>query len=359
MADAFFQQAVELIESYRAAGCYPDAAYAVFTRDEILLRGACGEADANTWFDFASLSKLFTTTAVLLLAEQGAFALADTLAPLLPQTAEYPVLQQRLGEITLTQLLTHTSGLLPWYPFYTQGGPFYPLLAKVLAENPAQSGMRYSDLNFILLGKLVEQATGLPLPQALVQLGLSTQQQGPLYFTKDTPVPARLRGPGRIAIGCFGNGVEEKMCADRGLAFDGFRSKWQPVTGQANDGNCWYYFGGVSGHAGLFGPADALVALGRRYLCAQSGLLVQAMQDVGVGRGLGFECDAKYPDGCGHTGFTGTSLWLSPVHGVGMALLTNRLAVPGQTAAPDLTVCRTQVHEAVLRAFLARQAKGE
>jgi len=90
-----------------------------------------------------------------------------------------------------------------------------------------------------------------------------------------------------------------------------------------------------------------------------TGLLVRAMRDVGVGRGLGFACDAKYPDGCGHTGFTGTSLWLSPAHGIGMALLTNRLAVPGQTTPPDLTACRTQVHEAVLRAFLARQAKGE
>ncbi len=90
-----------------------------------------------------------------------------------------------------------------------------------------------------------------------------------------------------------------------------------------------------------------------------TGLLVRAMRDVGVGRGLGFACDAKYPDGCGHTGFTGTSLWLSPAHGIGMVLLTNRLAVPGQTTPPDLTACRTQVHEAVLRAFLARQAKGE
>ena len=72
------------------------------------------------------------------------------------------------------------------------------------------------------------------------------------------------------------------MCAARVLVFEGFRSKQQPVIGQANDGNCWYYFGGVSGHAGLFGPADALVALGRRYLCAQSGLLVQAMAKLGV-----------------------------------------------------------------------------
>ncbi len=340
------QELAARMEQARGSGLFADAAYAVFDRERLLLSGSCGRASADTWFDLASVTKLFVSTAILELAEQGALGLEQPVTELLTPAREDPALQKRLSGIRVRQLLTHSSGLLPWYPFYTRQEPFYAVLAELLAQPPLP-GMHYSDLNFMLLGRIAAEQYGAALPRALELAGL-TGPDGPRFFPKGEHAQAALAAQGRIAVSSYGNGIEEQMCAERGLAFAGFRSQAAPICGEANDGNCWYAFGGVSGHAGLFAPVSALVGLGQRYL-QSGGLLAQAMQDTGNGRGLGFEIDAKFPDGCGHTGFTGPSLWLSPHSGLGMAILANRLAFPGQKQAPDLTEFRRTTHELVLR----------
>ena len=224
---------------------------------------------------------------------------------------------------------------------------FFRVIIPLIQPALVSLTMHYSDLNFMLLGRIAAEQYGAALPRALELAGL-TGPDGPRFFPKGEHAQAALAAQGRIAVSSYGNGIEEQMCAERGLAFAGFRSQAAPICGEANDGNCWYAFGGVSGHAGLFAPVSALVGLGQRYL-QSGGLLAQAMQDTGNGRGLGFEIDAKFPDGCGHTGFTGPSLWLSPHSGLGMAILANRLAFPGQKQAPDLTEFRRTTHELVLR----------
>lgn len=330
-----------LVEQYHHDGYFSDASYAVFDREQTLHQGCCGFAKTDTWFDLASLTKLFVSTAALILVERKELSLTATAGELLSEDSG---LRRRLDQINLESLLTHTSGLIPWYPFYTQKDPFFHALGRVLSGKEPLSGMHYSDLNFMLVGKMIEQVINRDLPQALTELGLCAEE-GPCYLPAGCKKREQLLA--KLAVSSYGNAVEERMCAERGLFFGGFRDRGLPVLGQANDGNCWYYFGGISGHAGLFAPVDALVKLGRRYLNG-SGIFTQATKDTGVVRGLGFEVDGKYPQGCGHTGFTGTSLWVSPNNGVGMAILANRLAFPGQTAPKDLTKFRREAHQCVL-----------
>ncbi len=348
MTQISFLETDKLIEQYHQKEYFPDASYAIFSTDKILHQGVCGRAASDTWFDLASLTKLYTSTAVLKLINQGDVTLKDSPADRLPIRKEYLALYELLKPVTIEELLTHTSGLLPWFPFYTQKKDFYPVLEDLLIREPRLEGMNYSDINFILLGKIIEQCLNCNLPEALSKLGLS-MPEGPAYFPAGDPLQRRLLEEDKIAISSYGNGIEEKMCADRSLSFAAFRSSSIPVIGQPNDGNCWYYFRGISGHAGLFAPVSALVKLGQLYLSSNDPLLKEAMEDRGMGRGLGFEVDEKYPMGCGHTGFTGTSLWLSPQNGVGAAMLTNRLAYEGGQQAKDLSIFRKEFHRSVLK----------
>ncbi|MDL2293906.1 beta-lactamase family protein [Ruminococcaceae bacterium OttesenSCG-928-D13] len=352
MEESVFAPVAGILRQYHEAGFFPDAAYAVFNSSgTILYRGTCGQAQNGSWFDLASLTKLFTSTAVLALVQKGALRLDDTAAGLLREAlcgGAYTVLRQRLEHVTLQMLLTHTSGLIPWFPFYAQPKPFWAALEDVLAANEPLPGMHYSDLNFMLLGKILEEQTHQGLEQVFAEMGEALLPGADMAFLPPKSLLAkRLVQAGRVSVCGYGNPIEEAMCAERGLAFSGFRPKGAAVTGQANDGNCWYYFNGVSGHAGLFAPVDTLVRLGRLYLASKDAVFLRAMQDWGMGRGLGFEVDEKFPEGCGHTGFTGTSLWISPAHGVGMAILTNRLA-RRDAAAQDLNGFRKAVHTQVL-----------
>ena len=135
------------------------------------------------------------------------------------------------------------------------------------------------------------------------------------------------------------------MCADRGFVFHGFRSHDTTVMGQPNDGNAFYYFHGISGHAGLLGTVDGVARLGQFYLEKKNRWFRQALppQPGCEGRCLGFHTGVPFPRGCGHTGFTGTSIWIDSQTDSGMVILTNRLMCGG-TVAPDLTEFRLMMH---------------
>lgn len=343
-----FEELSAHLERHRRAGDFPDAVCAVFSAEETLYAAGFGGAGTGTWFDLASLTKLFTSTLLLGFVESGSVRLEDDAAGLLGRETLPPALGRALSGVTLERLLTHTSGLLPWYPFYTRSEPFYTVLDALVAENGLPEGMRYSDLNFMLAGRIARRAADCPLPEAFRRAGISTAAEGPVFLPRGSAAAAQLRAGRHLAVSSYGNGEEERMCAQRGLAFSGWRSRDRAIVGEANDGNCWYAFGGISGHAGLFAPVEALVRLGQFYLKA-GGVFARATEDAGAGRGLGFELGDKYPRGCGHTGFTGTSLWLSREEGVGAAILTNRLAQPGQETPPDLTDFRREAHLCVLR----------
>ncbi len=306
---------------YQARGYFPSAAVDVFDAEGALYRAAYGEATVESLFDVASLTKLATATQVLLLAETGRFSIDDGILAHLPGITDWPVLRERLAAVRIRDLLTHTSGLIDWYPIYAQQGDLYAVLDRILPQYPPCEGMVYSDLNFMLLGRLVEATVGEPLARCVAMLGIPG-----LGYRPDEARP--------IVPSSYGNPIEEEMCARRGIFFSGWRAH-RPIRGQANDGNAFYAFGGVAGHAGLFADVAAYEALGRRYLNSLRGLLREAMKEQTSGRGLGFQLGEMYPRGCGHTGFTGTALYLSPELGIGAVAFTNRLFYPD--ANPNAT----------------------
>lgn len=274
----------------------------------------------NTLFDIASISKLFTTTAAMILYEQGQFELDDPVAKYIPAFA-----QNGKSEVTIRQIMTHTSGFKPWIPLYTMGDSRKERMQMVFSEplqNEPGTNYTYSDLNMITLGALVERLSGQRL-DAFVKdhitkpLGMKNTMYNP---------PASLKH--RIAA------TEYQPQTNRGL-----------VWGQVHDENAWS-LDGVAGHAGVFSTAKDLAIFahmmlqggeykGTRILQPETvDLLVknQIPQFSGDDHGLGWELNQGwYMDALsgkstmGHTGFTGTSIVVSPKNDTIAILLTNRV----------------------------------
>lgn len=338
-----------LCEDYRARGYFPSAVVSVFNSQKTLHRAAYGgnqmeqgyrPVNTDTVYDVASLSKIATATQILQLIDQGALALETKVSAVLPAIAMRPRLSERLKDVTIYQLLTHFSGIIDWYPFYVQvGRDFYDVFESFIGDTPVMQKTVYSDMNFMLLGKVLEAVRQKSLPQCLADLKRQLGATHLEYLCKDTE---------NMAPSSYGNGIEEGMCAERGLVFDGFRSKAEPVLGSVNDGNAHYFFGDVAGHAGVFADVDAYERIGRLYLTSDSALLARSMTEQEEGRGLGWQVEPSlFPEGCGHTGFTGTSIWVSKAHDLGVILFTNRLFYPERN--PNATnECRRALHQAVL-----------
>lgn len=328
----------ELLRKAVRDGYFPSAVVSVFGKGGTLFRRCLGDARETTLFDVASLTKIATATQVLRCAEQGAYRLEDSITSLMPETLGDRELEARLQGVTLFHLLTHTSTLPDWYPTYADGRDFPVMFKAAVFSKPPQEGMVYSDLNFILLGKLLERFRGKPLSRALQDDLVKPLGLGRMQYHPDPNEDIAPTG--------YGNPSEEAMCLGLGLPYSRFRPH-EALRGQVHDGNAWYYFGGAAGHAGIFADAAALENLGRFYLNSQSPLLRASMREQAPGRGLGWQVGELYPQGCGHTGFTGTSLYLSPALGLGCVLLTNRLYYKEGNDKPTNDIRRA------LHAFLA------
>ena len=271
----------------------------------------------DTIFDAASLTKVVATTAsVMKLFEDGKIRMND------PVTKYLPEFQGGNSSITVRHLLTHFSGLRPdvdleprWAGYETG----VKLAMKDIPVAPPGTRFIYSDINFILLGEIVHRVSGQTLPEfarrhIFLPLGMKTSMFQP---------PARLRP--RIAPTELVDGV-----ILRGVVHD-------PTT---------RYMGGVAGHAGLFTTAEDLsrfaeMILGggeRNNVRIFNPLVVrkfstpQSPADQPILRGFGFDIDSPFsgnrgelfPIGSyGHTGFTGTSLWMDPVSDTYVILLAN------------------------------------
>ncbi len=316
----------------------------------------------ETIFDLASLTKVVATLpAVLLLVGDGALTLDDPVGRILPEfgTGGWK------GDATIRRLLSHSAGLPAWLPLYLdQVGPERYLTAIAQTQPVARPGNQivYSDLGFMLLGEVVRRVSGQDFArfvaaEVFAQLGLRA--------TMFTP-PASLRV--RIAATERGNQTEIGMCGERAASFPDWRR--DVIWGEVNDGNSFYGLGGVAGHAGLFGTATDLARYGQLWL--QNGvwdgrrvlteaLVGEATRKQAPGRGLGWRLPDPTPNdhgaadpgsvlgpgAYGHTGFTGTSLWVDPAQGLVVVLLTNRLH---PVARPEIEVIRPAFHAAVAAA---------
>lgn len=295
----------------------------------------------NDLFDLASLTKVVgTTTAVMLLADQGLIKVDDPVGKYLPAFGTGDKKQ-----ITIRHLLTHTAGLITWYPLFYRAQTkqeAYRLIDELPLAFPVGKQRRYSDLGFILLGEIIEKVSGMPLDQfdkknIFIPLGMHHTTYNPLAsgFTK-------------FAATSHGNPYETRMVHDTSLGFV-FKeidpSQWNgwrtyTLRGEVNDGNAWYALKGVSGHAGLFSTIDDLQKLvdmlinggkvkGKQFISAKTIQLFLTQDDFK--NGLGWMMDASDsfmkngPEGTfGHTGFTGTSIAVVPSLKLSVVLLINR-----------------------------------
>jgi CubicO group peptidase (beta-lactamase class C family) len=307
--------------------------------------------DNGAIFDLASLTKLFVSTALLVLFDRRAFSLDDALAGVIP---EFGGPNPRRGAVTFRQLLTHTSGLPAHVDFRDEPGR-EAIIARVCAMPLAYTpGTRvvYSDLGFMLAGEALMRLSGLPLQDAVRTLVLE-----PLDASSVGYKPPRQ--------------LHERIVATEDDAWRGL------LRGQVHDENCWA-MGAVSGHAGLFGCASDVAQLGRLYRGAgavgPSRILLRATANAAIReqacaederRGLGWalksgdhlSCGAKFSwDSFGHTGYTGTSLWVDPQRALIVALLTNRVQL---TRDPEpIRALRAAVNDAVVKDIESAAGNG-
>jgi len=332
----------KVVEKAIQEGQIPGAVVLVGNHEQVLYRKAFGyrslvpekqSMTEDTIFDVASLTKVVaTTTAVMQLVEKGKLRLED------PVAGYWPAFKANGKRyITVRQLLTHTSGLRPDLSlkrgWYGNGAA----LKKIIAERPVASpGKRviYSDINFEVLGELVRRVSGKPLDiycneHIFKPLGMKD--------TVFTPPPA-LRD--RIAPTEYLHEPSGKI-----------------LCGEVHDPTA-YRMGGVAGHAGLFSTADDLSLFARMLLDGGSygGVRILNPRTVekmttpqtplhkGPLRGLGWEINSPaphkrtlFPRGSyGHTGYTGTSLWIDPDSRTYVIILTNRVHPDGKGDACPL-----------------------
>jgi CubicO group peptidase (beta-lactamase class C family) len=312
-------------------------------------------------FDIASLTKIFATTyGLMALHSDGKIELDD---PVINYFSEFDKPGHR--DITIRHLLSHTSGLVQWYPTYYVADNAAER-RSFTANHPLQGApgenRRYSDLGFMLLGDITEQAAGVPMSEYLDQriyskLGLNSTRFTP---NNQTAVP--------IVSTSHGNPFENKMVYDPdfGYSVDIDPDSWTgwreyTLKGEVSDGNAYYSHSGTAGHAGLFSTAEDLYTLLRLVINGgvhQGELIIrpetieQFTTEDQFRNGLGWAMEPsilnakELPSGSvGHTGFTGTNFVVSITDGLLYILLTNRQHVGVDSVGhyPNLRSLREEI----------------
>ncbi|MGH9389589.1 MAG: serine hydrolase, partial [Vicinamibacteria bacterium] len=351
-----------VVERAIAGGAAPGAVVLVARRGKIVLDQAFGrmtyEKDAarvtpDTLYDVASLTKVVvTTTLTMILYERGLLDLESPVVRYLPEFQG-----EGKDEVLVKDLLAHSGGLLWWTDLFRKfegktaaeaKRGYLSSIYEMPLDYPPRSKMVYSDLGILLLGEILERVTGKDLEvlakeEVLDPLGMNEAMYRP---------PASLRT--RIAP----------------TEVDPWRGRL--VNGEVHDENA-FGLGGVAPHAGLFATARSLGAFaqmmlnggaygGRRLLEAGTiGLFTRRANLVpGSSRALGWDTRSEpssagalfSASSFGHTGFTGTSLWIDPERELFAILLTNRVHPTREN--PKITELRPAFHDAVVEAIVTQ-----
>ncbi|MCT1904374.1 serine hydrolase domain-containing protein [Oceanobacillus sojae] len=304
------------------------------------------KANQNPLFDIASLTKIITTTGTLRLITEKKLHLNTPLRDILPLQENL----KKIENITVKELLTHSSGLRAWFPFYSlETRDFIEALsAGIDLFHHSDKNYVYSDLNFMLLGEIIQSASNMNLSDFVKEkiakpLHCESLSYGPIN-PKKRAVPTEL-----------GNLTEKGMVQERHLSFEGWRPFGQPIQGEVNDGNAYYFFNGIAGHAGLFGNVHDMERILNLYLKGghlkgerfiDYNLVRLSLSHLAGNRGLGWHSGEPFPTGFGHTGFTGTSIWLDRNYGLTGVILTNRLNVDSPKNINDY---RMDIHQEILK----------
>jgi CubicO group peptidase (beta-lactamase class C family) len=281
-------------------------------------------------YDLASLTKpLVTAFLAVYLLEKKQWRLQDEVRRFIPN---FPL------PITLEQLLTHSAGLPAWHPFYL----YRPLsdLAQISAlKNIAASGVQvlYSDIGYILLRLLLEKISGREFKKMAFEVIFEPLKLQDTFFLVPDPEKARC-APTEI-----GNLYERSMCrSEHEEAAACFSWRTRLLQGEVHDANS-FYSNGSAGNAGLFANARDLFVLSREFFPQTATLLKSDSIRFfwqnrtpwsDLHRSIGFKLNSSKPTSAGsaiskqaigHSGFTGTSLWLEPETQRQWIILTNRI----------------------------------
>ena len=336
-------------------GIYPGAVVVIGRRDSVLYARGYGHftwspssaipsPDSTLW-DIASITKVVgTTSAAMRLVDSGHLHLDASVRQYLPRFSG-----GAKNRVTVRMLLDHTSGLRAYVPFFKQArsreAAISLLYSEELVRNPGEKPV-YSDLNAILMGLLLERVSQAPLDRLVVRevfepLQLSGMMYRPGAVARRRTVPTALwRG--------------------------------HPVQGQVNDPNA-VVFGGAAGHAGIFSTGMDLAHYAQVWLRNGVGphgqwvspSTIRQFLTRGVNSGprlLGWdtpELDGKQPSlfgtlispaAYGHTGFTGTEIWIDPAHDLFLVFLTNGTFAPkASNSHHALRTVRTSLSDAAIR----------
>ena len=340
------RSAADILEASIHDGYPPGATLALVDEGGTLARISGGwacvvgervETTRETIYDLASLTKVVVTvTLSLVLVEQGSWSVDDPVSRWLPGFPR--------DDLTLRQLLTHTSGLVPHREFYRRGFGVDVIRPAVFAEarSAVPGPVDYSDLGSMLAGWAIERCADERLDRLF-----AARVAVPLGMTR-----TRFRPPAEARAGIAATELDGDQRLQPGL-----------VWGEVHDGNAWA-LGGIAGHAGLFAPAAdlerfvrALLRPDRHPVLSAASVAEMTRRHAGAPpdvRALGWRLDAgewgAWPKSTyWHTGFTGTSILVAPEVGLGVILLIGGVhPVRRLEAQEDL---RRRVHRTIAEAL--------
>jgi CubicO group peptidase (beta-lactamase class C family) len=323
----------------------------IFFQRHFGCRAICPEPQplaTDTLYDLASLTKpLVTAFLAVYFIEKKQWRLDDEVRRFFPACAL---------PITLEQLLTHSAGFQPWHPFYLYR-PLEDLSQIASLKDTAKPGTRvvYSDIGYILLKHLLEKVSGAGFQELAAQVIFVPLDLRATFFQ----VPSQQKP--RCAPTEIGNRYERNMTGGEHEAAAA-RFPWRSdlICGDVHDANS-FYAGGSAGNAGLFSSAVDLFKMGREFFPASATLLKAESIALfwqnrtpwdALGRTIGFQLNkspgssggkALAPGAIGHSGFTGTSLWLEAEGERQWILLTNR--VHPRVKKTNFNAVRRKLHQ--------------
>lgn len=368
-----------LIEKAIADKQFPGAVVLVGRGDQMLYRKAFGFKTyspaapviaTDTVFDLASLTKpVVTATLIMQLVERGELRLTDPIGKYLPQLTDAEV-----KKVTMLQLLTHSSGLADGFDrreFWQGKAGLDAALAKLKLKIQPDQEFVYSDIGFILLGLVVERITKQPLDLVAEQRIFQPLQ---MKDSRYLPLGTALQNTAYL----------QRIAPTENLKGDADYQKLLPNYAQpylhavVHDPTA-QRLGGVAGHAGIFGTAEDLALFvqmllnggelkGQRVL---SPLAIQRLLTPFVigrqSRALGWDMDTPYsapkgdlmpPGSFGHTGFTGTSIWIDPASRTYIILLSNRVHPNRNSSITELRARLANIVAAAIHVPIARGFSG-
>ncbi|MGA7104037.1 MAG: serine hydrolase domain-containing protein [Candidatus Deferrimicrobiaceae bacterium] len=361
-----FRDALALLRRGAGERAYQAAVLLAARGEEILFHGSAGEASLSSIFDIASVTKPLVASLFYLLVQQGSLSPGGKVSEILPVRSPDP----GFPEITFHHLLSHTSGLPAYRPFYRElreteekeGRRMWGtaeghdrIVAAVLSlplESPPGTACVYSDLDFLLLGRVIEAASFTTLDRLL---------------RRELAAPLGMHDTGYLPL------LTMSECETGRLMSTGHsKERGREKVGEVDDENA-AAMGGVAGHAGVFSTTHDLFLFAREILRARRGEgRVLTRRSVGEmtakvvippecsytpgwdtptsGKEGGSQAGRHFPgDSIGHLGYAGCSLWIDLSREITVAFLTNRVYY-GQDN-PRLKTLRPAIHDAVMEAM--------